>query len=565
MLKTVRSQPVPSLPDTPFGLALITIPKQDYINLKQEANYWQSQYQRVSAREKEARASAKATIDQLKKEHKDSLSHYEAQIKELKSQNAHLQHLLFGRSTEKKSKAKQDNQNQSKNTTRQSTNRNRGHQPGTPGHGRRKHENLPVDDIDIDLPEGEQYCATCRLPFKLHPDTDDCDVIEVKVRPHIRRYHRKRYRKTCNCPETPTFISPPPPARLVNKGLLGTSIWVDIIVNKYSFGIPINRQLQSYKTHGLDLSVGTIITGMKTIPALIKPVVECCRERVCSSHLKHADETSWGVWTGDSEDNRKHWLWVFLSESVQAVYCSINDTRAATVPKSVIGDSEGFLVCDRYSAYKKLAREHPLIILAFCWAHVRRDFINACRGDTTLEKWSAAWVDRIGRLYYLNGQRLAVRDDPKQWPTRQLRLEKQVEQMASQRSKELTRPQLAIRAKKVLESLENHWEGLTQFVHNPDIPMDNNIAEQTIRGGVPGRKNYYGSGSEWSSELTAWLFTTLMTLKLWGVNPRLWFSGYLEACIANGRKPPDDLSLWIPWQMSESRLNEFRTHDPPAK
>ena len=86
--------------------------------------------------------------------------------------------------------------------------------------------------------------------------------------------------------------------------------------------------------------------------------------------------------------------------------------------------------------------------------------------------------------------------------------------MASQRSKELTRPQLAIRAKKVLESLDNHWEGLTQFVHNPDIPMDNNIAEQTIRGGVLGRKNYYGSGSEWSSELVvglicyiAWILT----------------------------------------------------------
>ena len=102
--------------------------------------------------------------------------------------------------------------------------------------------------------------------------------------------------------------------------------------------------------------------------------------------------------------------------------------------------------------------------------------------------------------------------------------------MASQRSKELTRPQLATRAKKVLESLDNYWEGLTQFVHNPDIPMDNNIAEQTIRGGVPGRKNYYGCGSQWSSELTARLFTILMTLKLWGINPRLWFSGYLEAC-----------------------------------
>ena len=85
MLETVRSNPAPSLPDTPFSLALITIPKQDYINQKQQANYWQSQYRRVSAREKEGRASARATIDQLKKEHKNSLIDYEAQIKELKS------------------------------------------------------------------------------------------------------------------------------------------------------------------------------------------------------------------------------------------------------------------------------------------------------------------------------------------------------------------------------------------------------------------------------------------------------------------------------------------------
>ena len=74
--------------------------------------------------------------------------------------------------------------------------------------------------------------------------------------------------------------------------------------------------------------------------------------------------------------------------------------------------------------------------------------------------------------------------------------------MASQRNKELARSLLAFRARKVLESQDNYWEGLIRFIHNPDIPMDNNIAEQTVRGGVLGRKNYYGSGSEWSSELT---------------------------------------------------------------
>ncbi len=93
--------------------------------------------------------------------------------------------------------------------------------------------------------------------------------------------------------------------------------------------------------------------------------------------------------------------------------------------------------------------------------------------------------------------------------------------------------------------------------------MDNNIAEQTLRGPVVGRKNYYGSRSEWSAELAAWLFTALMTLNLWKINQQRWLTGYLEACIANDRKPPEDLSQWIPWQMSESRLNELRIHDPP--
>ncbi len=42
------------------------------------------------------------------------------------------------------------------------------------------------------------------------------------------------------------------------------------------------------------------------------------------------------------------------------------------------------------------------------------------------------------------------------------------------------------------------------------------------------------------------------------INQKKWLTGYLEACIANGRKPPEDLSQWTPWLMSESRLAELR-------
>jgi len=39
--------------------------------------------------------------------------------------------------------------------------------------------------------------------------------------------------------------------------------------------------------------------------------------------------------------------------------------------------------------------------------------------------------------------------------------------------------------------------------------MDNNRAENKIRIPVTGRKNYYGSGSLWSAQLAATLFSIL--------------------------------------------------------
>jgi transposase len=106
----------------------------------------------------------------------------------------------------------------------------------------------------------------------------------------------------------------------------------------------------------------------------------------------------------------------------------------------------------------------------------------------------------------------------------------------------------------VLQSMENHWAGLTVFVDNPDVPMDNNKAERSARIAVVGRKNFYGSGSQWSGELAATMYGLLMTVQLWGINPRTWLSAYLNACAENGNQPPADLTPFLPWTMNESQM-----------
>ena len=104
--------------------------------------------------------------------------------------------------------------------------------------------------------------------------------------------------------------------------------------------------------------------------------------------------------------------------------------------------------------------------------------------------------------------------------------------------------------RKVLNSLQEHWTGLTRFVDDPRIPMDNNASERQVRGPALGRKNYYGSGALWSGRLAAMLFSLLATLGKWNVNPRAWLTWYLQACAEAGSAAPQDITPFLPWNLS---------------
>ena len=110
---------------------------------------------------------------------------------------------------------------------------------------------------------------------------------------------------------------------------------------------------------------------------------------------------------------------------------------------------------------------------------------------------------------------------------------------------------------KILTSLQNHWEGLSVFVEHHEVPMDNNPGEKSIRNPVTGRKNFYGSGSLWSSQLAAIMFSIFQTMALCGLNVNHWLRSYLTACAENHGKAPEDLSPFLPWEMKEKRRQEL--------
>jgi transposase len=470
---------------------------------------------------------------------------------ELRAELRWLKRQLFGRKTEQAGYQGADDINSFIENSRP-----RGQQRGAAGHGRKLHEHLPVREETRDLPEAQKRCPQCGLPYIAFAGTEDAEVLEIEVRPYRRIIRRRRYQPGCACQGVPGIVTAPAPCRLIPKGKLGISVWVTVLLDKFLYYRPTCRLLSELESYGMALSQGTVTGGLQAIAPLFVPVAEAIIAKSRTEKRWHADETRYLVFAeAEGKIGYRWYLWVFVSPST-VVYV-LDPSRSASVPQAHFqGVEDGILSVDRYQAYKVLLKSGH-IRLAFCWAHVRRDFLTIARNWPALKDWAVTWVAAIRSLYHLNRKRLACRNCPETYVPAQAQLERAVSEMLRFADEQLADHTLHPACRKVLDSLIRHWDGLILFVAHPEVPMDNNTAERALRGPVVGRKNFYGAGSAWSGKLAADMFTIFQTLQLNGINPRTWLTAYLQACAENNNRPPRDISGYLPWNMEKSELEIF--------
>jgi transposase len=337
-------------------------------------------------------------------------------------------------------------------------------------------------------------------------------------------------------------------------------VWVLVLLDKYAFYRPTHRLLGQLRLQGLDLAQGTLTDGLQRLLPLLQPVYEALRSHNQQQQHWHGDETRWQVFaTVEGKVGYLWYLWLILS--AEAAVFVLAAGRAHDVPEEAFGPAaRGIFNVDRYTAYPAMKQvKEGQIILALCWAHQRRDFIEAERSRPELNAWASAWLARIGNLYQLNAARLRVwQQDAPAFAVADGQLRGAVAEMERGAAAELAQAELALACRKVLESMQVHWAGLTVFVEHPEVPMDNNAAERAERGPVVGRKNYYGSGAVWAGQLAAVMFSVFETLRLWGLNAQQWLTRYLTACAEQGGQAVPVLRRWLPWCMTEAERAEWK-------
>ena len=523
--------------------------RADLVHWKWQANYWRSQHARAKERIAEWQAKWKATQQELA-DALQKLRGLRQQVQELQQENEGL-----------RQENKQLLQSPFKKRSEKSKSQGQGGSDGGQPYSR----------------NGEEVS----------------ERVEVWIEGHIRRIRRPRYRASCECARqqgqaAAEVIAPLEPA-LFRGTSYGLSVWLTWLIQVYWHRRPVRAFEREWADCGVRLPAGTLLGHVADFLTWFEPLDAAIGAHQQQALCVHGDETSWvvHVWA-EAGENPRGWMWVCVS--VDAVRFRVDRSRSAAAAAKLFGqlgqEHEMVLVCDRYAAYVRLAREHPgQFVLAICWVHVRRDYVKAGRSRPDLQEWVEGILERIGRLYGLNAERLAEWD-----PQRSLEQQSQAFQAAHQRLQAECEALFAQAQREVqaltaaagkessapdprlgpLQSMWNHREGLEVFLTKPFVPMDNNAAERALRRPVIGRKLSFGSHSEDGAALQGVLLSVFATLDRAGINLWRWLEQFLGECALIGRQAVvADPRAWLPWGLSGERLASLqvpraRARDGPA-
>ena len=491
----------------------------------------------------------------------------EGEVERLRALNRQLQHATFGRRSERRC----GSQRRAAAVPAPGAGRSRGQQPGAPGHGRTPRPALPVVEETLEAPQ--RCCAHCARPYAAN-GASVTEIVEVAVSAHVRRVHRKRTRARCRCAAASESVAPPP-ARLFAHTAYGVSVWAWFVLECYAYHRPLRAVARALATLGIPIAPGTLADAQSRLLRVFEPLDEAIAERQRHARLVQGDETRWMIHARTERgENPRCWLWVCVSED--AVRMHIDPTRSARAARVLfaqLGETlPVILVCDRYGAYRKLARELAgRFVLATCWAHARRDFLRAAHRHPALQAWSERWLKRFAGLYTRNARRLAhfKRDvamsaQPAAFHTAHRRLKRKVLELFETAKRELHElPDDSPKAP-ALRALVREREGLCVFLDSPSTPMDNNASERVLRAPANSRKVSFGSHSATGARLSAVLFSLFATLTFAGINRHHWLLDYLNACAENAGSAPASLDPWLPWAMDDARLKRLR-HPYPVQ
>ena len=413
-------------------------------------------------------------------------------------------------------------------------------------------EHLPRIDVVIDIESHICPCCGERLHKIGETVKEAFDVIPMQYR--VKRIVRPRY--GCRgCRQG--VLQAPAPAQAIDGGMVTEALPAHIAVMKYGYQLPLYRQEQMFAAQGITLDRQTLASWMGRAAWWLKPLHTLLRDTVMSYPRLFADETPLPVLDPGRGRTKVCQFWAIATDdrpwggpAPPAVVYMFAEDRKAIRAKQLFGDYHGILQVDGYAAYKGLIKSGGCLMqLAFCFAHARRKFWDV--HVATKSPIAAEALQRIAMFYAIEdrirGLPAAHRAAVRQTDTRPL-----IEDFKPWLEARLLEVSKKSGLGKAIRYTLNHWDGLTRFIDDGRIEIDNNTVERSIKPIGLGKKNYLFAGSEGGAETWAILASLINSAKLQDIDPRHYLTDVLER-IVSGRTKINQLHMLLPWNWKAER------------
>lgn len=347
----------------------------------------------------------------------------------------------------------------------------------------------------------------------------------------------------CQCDH---IVQLPMPSKPIERSYAGPGLLARIVTAKFAEHTPHYRQSEIYRRQGVELSRATLGRWSGAVSELLEPLYDLLRQYVLMPGKVHTDDIP--VPEPGSGKTRTARLWVYVrddrnagSQLPPAVWFGYSPDRNGVHPQQHLVGYSGILQADAYGGYNALY-ETGHIIEAACMAHARRKIHDVHVRMPTAVTTEA--LRRIGELYAIEAEirgspadkRLAVRKE------KTLPLMQSLYDWIQVQMKVLSRHSDTAKA---FTYLLKQWDALNLYCHNGWAEMDNNIAENALRGVALGRKNWLFAGSDRGGERAAVLYSMIGTCRLNSVEPEAWLR-YVLSHIQDW--PVNRLRDLLPWK-----------------
>lgn len=297
----------------------------------------------------------------------------------------------------------------------------------------------------------------------------------------------------------------------IARGLAGPGMLADTIVRRWQDHLPLHRLEGIYAREGIELARSTICGWHEQLAPLCEPLVAAMRHDAFEQPYLCTDAT--GVLVQAPVKCRTGHFWVLVAPQRHVLF-EFTPEHTSDAVDSVLAGYEGYLVADAHVVYDHLYVSGQVTEVN-CWAHCRRYFFKALGSDPERAKEA---LGLIGALFKIE-RSIATSPRKKREHVRAKHSAPIVERFLSWCDAEWPALLEDTPIHDGVRYARNQRQGLSRFLKDGRLPLDNNVSERELRRQAVGRKNWIFVGSDQGGHVNAVFTSILASCRMLRIEP----------------------------------------------